>query len=92
MSNSRQNLPSIPAQVMFEHANRTARITLYGHPWDSIENIKAMASRILEHPPAHPEKKRADIIRRIEEIGRLADELIQDMPKSKSRRGAIGVE
>lgn len=62
------------------------------HPWDRIVEIKGIVSRLLEHPPAHPEKKRADITRKIEEIGRLADELLQDMPKSKSWRGAVGLE
>jgi hypothetical protein len=62
------------------------------HPWDRIVEIKATALRLLEHPPAHPEKKRTDIIRKIEEIGRLADELLQDMPKGKSWRGAVGLE
>jgi hypothetical protein len=51
-----------------------------------------MASRLTEYPPSHPERKRADIAAKIQEIHRLADELMQDMPKTKSRQGAIGLD
>jgi hypothetical protein len=92
MSNAGKNTPRIPLDIQLAERNRVARIIMYGSPWDSIERIKDMVSNLLEHPPAHLEKKRADIIRKIEQIHALADELIQDMPKSKSRRGAVGIE
>jgi hypothetical protein len=97
------NPPRVPLDAQLSEADHHAEILMEimrgpsadqraRHPWDRIAEIKAIASRLLEHPPAHPEKKRADIIRKIEEIGRLADELLQDMPKSKSWRGAVGLE
>jgi hypothetical protein len=92
MSDVKQTRPRIPLDQQLAARTRDAKISLYGQPWDRITEIKAMAARILEHPPVHPEKKRDDIIRKIQEIQRLADELILDMPKSKSRRGAVGLE
>jgi hypothetical protein len=80
------------ADILMEIMRGPSADHLARHPWDRIVEIKGMASRLLEHPPAHPEKKRPDIIRKIEEIGRLADELLQDMPKSRSWRGAVGLE
>jgi hypothetical protein len=63
-----------------------------GKPWDRIEELKTIAACLLEYPPSHPEKKRAEIARKIEEIHRLAEELLQEMPKTKSKQGAIGLD
>jgi hypothetical protein len=63
-----------------------------GKPWDRIEELKTIAACLIEYPPSHPERTRAEIARKIEEIHRLAEELLQDMPKTKSRQGAVGLD
>lgn len=95
--------PRTSIEAMLEVKNRSASAMLASmngpsvdqlarKPWDRIADIKAMASRLMQHPPSHPERKRAEIARKIEEIHQLAEELLQEMPKTKSRQGAVGLD
>jgi len=83
------NKPRISPQALLASRTALANSVLYGNPWDSIQKISELASQVVQYPPEHPEKKRAEIIAKLAEIQRLADEVLNDMPKSKSRRGSV---
>lgn len=61
-------------------------------PWERINEIHRLVSRLIEHPPKHPEDRRAAMKARLLEIHRAAGELLDDKPKTKSLRGAVGID
>jgi hypothetical protein len=78
------------------HERRAARTSIadsvfYGQPWDTIEKINELASRLVQHPPEHPEERREEIVAKVIQIQYLAAELLVHMPKENTRRGAVGI-
>jgi hypothetical protein len=82
--------PCISLEARLRAAERRAAFFLgQTTPWDNIEKIATLAATTLEFPQEHPKVKRAEIRAKIAEIHGLARELLQEMPKAKSRRGSI---